>query len=79
MLNTNLTSYVAFHPSILHLFGHCRKVTLIIKNLITKITGDKGVQFCDAVVIEQSWSSSTNTGSPWLSYTICSWKSVRKL
>jgi hypothetical protein len=54
LLNTNLTSYVAFHPSILHLFGDCSEMILIIKNLITKITGNMGVQFCDAVVIEQS-------------------------
>jgi len=54
LLNTNLTSYVAFHLSILHLFGDCSEVTLIIKNLITKITGNKGVQFSDAVVIKQS-------------------------
>jgi len=79
LLNTNLTSYVAFHLSILHLFGDCSEVTLIIKNLITKITGNKGVQFSDAVVIKQSWHSSTNTGSPWLLYTIPSWKHVRKL
>ena len=54
LLNTTLTSYVVFRPSILHPFGDCSKVTLIIKNLITQIMGNKGVQFCDAVVIEQS-------------------------
>jgi hypothetical protein len=79
LLDTNLTSYVVFHPSIPHLVGDCSEVTLIIKNLITRITGNKGVQFCDAVVTKQSWSSSTNPGSPWLSYTIRYWKHVWKL
>jgi hypothetical protein len=54
LLNTNVTSYVAFHPSILHLFVDCSEMKLIINNLITKITGNMGVQFCEAVVIEQS-------------------------
>jgi hypothetical protein len=53
LLNNNLTSYAAFHPSILHLFCDCSKVTLIIKNLITNIMGTKGVQLCNDVVHEQ--------------------------
>jgi hypothetical protein len=44
LINNNLTSYIVFHPSILYLFGDCSKVTLIIKNLITKIMGTESVQ-----------------------------------